>query len=170
MTKKNITREEIADQLISDQFFEKEHLGLTLRQGFVAALAWLGVFLPFLWLMLPFFFPQAAEQLHFRTYLEGFITFDFLSFFLLVAFLCIAVVYIGLTLRNNHRFKHQLCKEPLHDPEMLAIRKRSVEAFYTKRFGSKAERESIRFYSVKEEQNLEIDSIQQLFHDEGASL
>lgn len=170
MDKKNITREEVANQLISDPFFEKKHVSMTLRQSFLTALAWLGVFLPFVWLMLPFFLPQTAGQLHFRTYLEGFVTFDFLSLFLLFAFVLITIVFIGLTLWNNYRFNYRLRKEPLHNPEVLAIRKRSLESFYTERFGQKEERESLRFYSVKEEQNLEIDSIQKLFHNEGASL
>jgi hypothetical protein len=45
-----------------------------------------------------------------------------------------------------------------------------MENLYTERFGSKETRESLRFYSVPEELNLETDTIRALYKQEGVAL
>lgn len=170
MNKKNITREEVANRLVSDNFFEKAHPVVTLRQTLVTLTAWTGVLLPFIWLLLPITAPKFAQRIHFRIYLEEIVTFDFLGLFLALAFLLIAVIFLVMTLWNNYHFKHHLRKTPLYNPDEAAVRKDRLETFYASRFGSKDCREAVRFYSVKEEQNFETNSVKEHYQKRGTAL
>lgn len=165
-----VTRQEVSKRLVNDQYFEPGHWVLTIWQSVLTALAWLVVILPFVWLAIPFFMPKWAVRLKFRTYFEEMMTFKFLRLFLLIAVVLVIVFSIILTIRNNHCFKHLISKEVLHDEEQLAVRRQALETFYDERFGSKEFRESVRFYSVKEEQNLETDTIKNLYKEHEVSL
>lgn len=167
MVKHQVTREEVMENLMTDSFFDKKHFGLFLRQSIITTLSWIGVVTPFVWLAIPFLFPNFARKVHFRIYLEGLFTFDFLGIFLIVSFLIIVMLYAALTVVNNRRFKKSLKMEILHNTEEVRTRKALIEEFYTERFGPKNYRESVRYYSVMEQQNLDTGTIQKLFKEQG---
>ncbi|WP_260450950.1 hypothetical protein [Listeria booriae] len=50
------TREEMNEQFIEDQFFEKGNEGLKLRQILMTILAWIGFFVPFALVLFPILF------------------------------------------------------------------------------------------------------------------
>lgn len=170
MNKKIMTREEVRQQFLSDDYFSKGSWWLKIRQSLIAILAWLLVILPFVWLTLPFLQKKLAEALHFRTYAEELTMFHFLLVFLGCSLLVIVVASIILTLQNNRRFRLLLQKEKMYDEERLQKRREIVTGFYHERFGDQAFRTEVRFYSVKEEQNLATDTIKELYQKEGVDL
>lgn len=165
-----VTRQEISQRLVNDQYFERGHLGVTIWQSLLTILAWMGVILPFVWLAIPFFLPKWAERLRFQIYSEGIATFKFLGVFFLIAIAVIAIFSILLTMRNNYRFQNLISHEVLHDEEKLATRREALIEFYGDRFGSKEFRESVRYYSVQEEQNIAIGTTRRLYKDRGVGL
>ncbi|WP_225420421.1 hypothetical protein [Lapidilactobacillus bayanensis] len=161
--KHQVTRQEVSRRLVSDQYFESGHWILTIWQSILAVLAWLVVILPFVWLALPFVMPEWAVHLNFRTYFEELFTFKFLHWFLLIAVGLVTIFSVSLTIRNNHRFKHLISKEVLHDETRLVVRRRVLGDFYDERFGVQEFRESVRFYSIKAVQNLEVSTVKDLY-------
>ncbi|MBO0452030.1 cell division protein [Candidatus Enterococcus murrayae] len=168
--KKQVKREEVSKILISDDYFLTKKLGLKARQTIIAILGWMGFFLPFIWIGLPFVFPTLAKKLSFRTYREELLTLKFLVLFLIASFLLIAILYVGLTFWNNYRFSHLLQKRKLHDEEKLEKRKALLEEVYAKRFGSREYRHTVKFYSVSEEQNFEKGYVKELYKKNGVPL
>ncbi|GCF95157.1 hypothetical protein NRIC_30480 [Enterococcus florum] len=168
--KKKISREEVSNLLITDKFFSKGRTGLKIWQTFIALLGWAGVLLPFAWLLFPIFLPEFAEGRRLVDYASVDSYFLFILFFLAIVFILRVVSYLYLTLMNNRQFKHSLQKETLHDEVKLDKRKQLLEQEYTDRFGDKAFRESVRYYSVKPEQNLDKDFVRDLYKDGGVEL
>lgn len=168
--KKRITREEVSQQLVSDLFFEKGHLKLTLWQSFLTLLAWIAVIVPFVWVAFPVFFPQTAAQIRFRTYVEEATIFRLLALFLGISFVLLVILFVLLTVRNNRSFRHTLRKEVLHDERKLEQRKEVLEEFFDDRFGPEEMRHSVCYYEVKPEQNLTETEIVKLYKDKGVSL
>ena len=169
MVKKVITRQEVSHELVSDQYFMAGHLGLKIRQTLLALLAWLGVFLSFLWLSIPYLWPQITKQLHFNMKRQEVSEIKSFGLFFLTAALVIFVGAIVLTIRNNRIYNRKLTKYTLHDEQEVEQRIAIMDQFYNERFGPREMRESVRYYSVSEEQNLADDTIQNLFKENGES-
>lgn len=89
--------------------------------------------------------------------------------FFLTAALVIFIGAIVLTIRNNCIYNRKLTKYTLHDEQEVEQRIAIMDQFYTERFGPREMRESVRYYSVSEEQNLADDTIQNLFKENGES-
>lgn len=168
--KKNIQRADVAKLLVSDEYYEKKHVWLKIRQTLIALLGWIGVVVPFIWILAPFLFKEIANKFQLFTYTEEIQMFLFIGLFLVLAFLFILVLYIWLTILNNYRFKHLLQKENQYDEKLVEKRRQLLEEDFSKRFGPKEERRALNYYSVKEEQNLEKDYVQNLFKKGGADL
>lgn len=169
MGNKKFTREEVNDLLISDKFFSKGNWWLTVRQSLIIAVSWVGVLLPIVWLFFPFFFPKIAPSLGFLIYKEGLLTFKFVQMFLFISFVLFVLIFIGLTLYNNYRFKHIYRHKVMYNEERLEKRKAALDSFYTERFGEKEFRETVQYYSVSAEKNIETDEIKKLYQDKGVS-
>lgn len=165
-----ISRKQVSHELVSDAYFATNNRGTKIKQRFLTSLAWLGLAIPFLWLLIPFVWPKVAQLLHFQSKTVEITELKSLSLFLLIAFGVILVSSIALTIHNNRRQANILAKSITHDEELLHQREKIISDFYTNRFGSKEMRETIKFYSVKEEQNLDDDTIKNLYKDRGASL
>ncbi|MGM0126320.1 hypothetical protein IGI37_003749 [Enterococcus sp. AZ194] len=158
-----VSRQEVSDLLVEDVYFEKGHLKIKLFQSTMAIIGWLGVILPFIWLLIPVIFPKAAQKTHFFLYKEELTALKFLLIFLSLSFFAISLTYILLTFRNNYRFKHSLQNEKLYDEERLDKQRELLNDVYTERFGTKEFRQSVKFYSVKEEQNFDTSFIKELY-------
>ncbi|MGM0238798.1 cell division protein [Enterococcus sp. AZ103] len=167
--KKN-TREDVASFLVKDKFFEKGHLGLKIFQTVIGSIGWLGVFLPFVWIFTPILFPKLNISQYFHSYSEEIRSLMFLVLFLAVAFVIILITYVALTLWNNHRFGGLLRKENTFDEERLNKRRNLLNNCYTDRFGDKDFRHTVKYYAVKEEQNLDTHFISDLFKENGVGL
>lgn len=167
---KKISREEVQKHLIDDAYFKKGHHSLKIFQTIIAILSWLAVLVPFIWIALPFIFPNNTKLKHFLVYKDELQLLKFLEIFLGIAFATILVVYILLTIWNNHRFKTLLQKATQYDEDQLAIRRQLLKEEYDKRFGPEEFRKEVCFYSVKEEQNFDTDFIRNLYEKNGAKL
>lgn len=168
--KKQIKRADVSKLLISDDYFTKGHFFLKLRQTLVAILGWMGVMLPFAWLLLPLGFPEFTQKYSFYTYVEEFQTLRFLLIFLSISFVLILILYSGLTIWNNYRFKNFLQKNVLFDEERLEKRRKLLNEAYDERFASKEIRHTVNYYSVSEEQNLDKDFFKELYKKNEVSL
>lgn len=162
--KKIIKREEVAQLLITDDFFESKNLKLKIWQSFVGIAAWLGVFAPFIWL----FFAHKENLLN-GTLTNHFFKYEVmryenkLFFYLLSIFVSLTIFFIILTFWNNRQFKYKFKKEKMYDEARLNKRRELLEDAYDERFGEKGFREVVRYYSVKEEQNLSTDFVQEIY-------
>ncbi|OTN75607.1 hypothetical protein A5886_000682 [Enterococcus sp. 8G7_MSG3316] len=78
---KRITREEVSKQLVTDAYFEPGNHMVKIRQTIAVIAAWLFIFIPFLWLSIPVFFPTTADWLDFRIYFEERLAFWYLLIF-----------------------------------------------------------------------------------------
>ncbi|MFC4772562.1 cell division protein [Enterococcus hermanniensis] len=168
--KRTLNREEAQKDLVYDSYYQKGHFGTKIFQTIVALLGWAAVFLPFFWLAIPYLFPDMAKREHFIVYKEEIQTFDFLFLFLAIIFLFLVVAYISLTLWNNHRFKTLLQKDIQYDEEQLDVRRALLNDAYDKQFGPEEFRKEVRYYSVKEEQNLDTDFVRNLYKEGGVKL
>jgi predicted membrane protein len=161
--KKNISREEAKKSLVYDPYFERGNYKNKIFQTGIALLGWFGVMIPFFWILFPFIFTKQASRDHITVYKDEKSTLIFLFYFLLVAFVFIAILYVILTSWNNYRFKNFLQKSEQFDSKRLETRKKLINKVYDERFSSKEYRHNISYYSVKEEQNLETDFVQKLY-------
>lgn len=166
MHKKIVTREEVNEILVSDNYFKKGNLTLKIWQSILTLLSWMGVFLPFIWILFPVFYPKKANQLNFYLYPEEITTFRFLLKFFLIVFLLILVGSISLTIWNNYRYKNILEKTITIDENSVANNNNTLEKFYSERFGEQSIREEIRYYSVIAEKNITDDDIINLYRKE----
>lgn len=167
--KNTIKREDVKDKLIRDAYFEKGNFFIKTYQSAVALLSWLGFFLPFIWLALPYLYPLKMKRFQIFSYFEEIVTFKFLFSFLSIAFLIIAISYFILTLFNNFRFKNMLQKEEQYDAGRLKKREVILEKAYTERFGEVITRKKTKYYSVSEEQNLSVNFVKELFEEESVN-
>ena len=55
MNQEKITREDVSKQLVTDSYFEPGNVGLKIKQTILVIIAWLLIFIPFIWLAIPFF-------------------------------------------------------------------------------------------------------------------
>ena len=103
-------REEVSQKLVTDAYVESTHSPLRFRQTMGVIITWILVFVPFIWLSIPFFFPMTADWLDFRVYFEERLALLYLVIFLVSAFLFLSVLFVLMTRRNNRRSKQQLQK------------------------------------------------------------
>jgi len=108
--KKRVIREEVSQKLVTDAYVESKHSPLRFRQTMGVIITWILVFVPFIWLSIPFFFPMTADWLDFRVYFEERLALLYLVIFLVSAFLFLSVLFVLMTRRNNRRSKQQLQK------------------------------------------------------------
>ncbi|WP_265458149.1 cell division protein [Enterococcus sp. HY326] len=167
---KKITREDVSHILVKDKYYEKGHLGTKIFQSVVALVGWFGVILPFIWIFVPILFPDLEISRYFHSYSEEIRALMFLVIFLAISFVIILITYVSLTLWNNHRFGGQLRKETTYDDQRLATRRQVLNDSYNERFGSQEYRHTVKYYAVKEEQNLDTHFVADLYKENGVKL
>lgn len=163
--KEKTTREDAESSIIKDSFFDKGKYRIKIFQSLFAIIGWVGVFFPFLWIALPFIFPRKMGKLQILIYFEEKESFNFLLLFLSIAFFTIAILYVVLTYLNNSRFSNDFTKKEYYNEVRLKEREKLLESAYEKRFGPRKERQSIKYYSVLEEQNLPTDFTKKLYDE-----
>ncbi|MBC1358087.1 hypothetical protein [Listeria booriae] len=163
------TREEMNEQFIEDQFFEKGNGILKLKQIVITVLAWIGFFIPFFLVLFPILFMRERVIIFeaFQTVLR---MFRILSIFFIILACVIIIIFVWMTYRNNRRYTEVLGKKVTYDEEKVAIRKAAINQFATKRFGDKVSRETQRFTSIPEEKNLDTRTIADIYEEKGVPL
>ncbi|MGX7173227.1 hypothetical protein [Enterococcus ratti] len=168
--KKQVKREEVANLLIKDKFFSKENYWLKVKQWLIAIIGWCGVIFPFVWVEKSFHASMEGKGFQWHSFPEARRTFYFLLFFLAVAFIVFVLLFLLMTRWNNRRYKETLISEKMYDEQKLEKRREILEVEFTRRFGSKEERETICYYVVSKEQNFEKDLIENLYKQEGVEI
>lgn len=93
----------------------------------------------------------------------------FIGFFALIFFSFLIISFV-LTRWNNRNLYRKVNKSFEYEDEELKKRQELLEEMYTERFGIKEERETVRFYSVSEEKNLDTTLIADLYKENGVEL
>ena len=144
-----------------DDFFERGHWLLKLRQVLVVLLCWLLMLLPII--------VTGATYLAYRThgkhghyfwhYSEGFAEINFLLVFLAFAVFMVATFCFAMAFIQTVRAKGLVEKWPLFDFDEEETEAKRAEKFMAKRFGPKEMRQNARYYTVKPNQNLPKDKL-----------
>lgn len=150
-------------ELVEDDYFNSSNWQLKAKQTAIALVGWLGVILPFFFLMLPLWLPQARHALPFNYYHRIIIPLKFLARFFDEYFVIIALLYFSLTEWNNYRFSSTWTRRVAINTHRCDVRKELIENAWTDKFGNLQKRRQDSFYTVKKQQNLEPYFAQLLF-------
>lgn len=94
----------------------------------------------------------------------------FLNRLFCIDFFSFLITSFVLTRWNNRNLYKKVNKSFEYEDEKLKKRQELLEEVYTERFGTKEERETVRFYSVSEEKNLDTTFIADLYKENGVEL
>lgn len=170
---KKVKREEVASILVKDKYFSKGNYWLKIWQTLVALLGWMIVVLPFIWVIWVFFpltRPERAKDFFLYAFLsEKKMLYFLIGFFVLIFFSFVITLFV-LTRWNNRNLHKKVNESFEYEDEELEKRQELLEEMYTERFGTKEERETVRFYSVSAEQNLDTTFIADLYKENGMEL
>lgn len=153
----NDDKNQLGHRNYRDDFFERGHWWLKIRQVLVTLLCWVIFVIP-CYITIKTYTAYLTNGRHghfFWHYREGFQELDFLIIFLLFAMGMIAVFCLAIGFIQNQRRHGLVEKWPMID---LAENQRKIKAserFMAKRFGPPVKRHAVRHYVVKPEQNLE---------------
>lgn len=170
---KKVKKEEVASILVKDKYFSKGNYWLKIWQTLVALLGWMIVVLPFIWVIWVFFpltRPERAKDFFLYAFLsEKKMLYFLIGFFVLIFFSFLITLFV-LTRWNNRNLHKKVNESFEYEDEELEKRQELLEEMYTERFGTKEERETVRFYSVSAEQNLDTTFIADLYKENGVEL
>lgn len=162
-------RDKVMEKYVHDAYFEKGNLWLKIRQTIFTILGWLLVIIPIYWTLSATVFVKKNFMKQIWSYQEGKDLFYSFGRFFLIAFIVLAVVTILFTLHNNYYTKHHVKEHVEYDQERLLSRRNAIKNFYTDEFGdADTRRNHTRFYSVTPEQNLDVNTIDNIYkkHEE----
>lgn len=159
-----------ATDFVQDDFFEKGHWWLKIRQVFLNL-----IFLVVLILPIMILFNSIAEKriwrfLYFWQYQDGFELSDYLKTFILLAFIFTLVISLFFLFRNNYQEKNIYPKHRTYNEVQLKERKQILESLYTERFGDSEKRQQSKYYAVDGKQNFSDTLIEDLFKQEGVEI
>lgn len=154
-------------QLYSDEYFEKGHWGLKIRQTLIGLIGWICVFVPVIITVLSFWASYNPKIIHLWSYSEGIFEIKFIGILLLFAFVLVSLFAVGMTIIQNRKRDRVVEQWPTFNPINQRKREDQLGKFMDDRFGDQEFREHVRHYQVKPEQNLDTDQIHQLYeqHD-----
>lgn len=158
MSKKKVTKY----ALYTDQYFEKGHWSLKIKETLLTSLAWLGVIIPVAATLLTIFAPQVLGLSQQWSREQGVFQLKFMGIILVFAFVMVAIFTVALTIIQNRKRQRLVEQWPTYNPINQVKRQEYLEEFMTERFGSIEERHQTKFYRVTPEQNLDTDQLQQI--------
>ncbi|WP_099974369.1 DUF4064 domain-containing protein [Lactobacillus terrae] len=158
-----------AEKYINDKYFEKGNFWLKFRQTVIVILGWMCFIIPIYWTISATLFFNKKTLRTIWNYQEGRDLFYGFGRFFIIAFVVIALITIIFTIQNNYYTKHHTKKETKYDQERLLTRRNAMKDFYTEEFGQPEVRRSIKYYSVKPEQNLDSDTIREIYKEAEAN-
>lgn len=172
-------REDTSDQsktqldiknFVQDQFFEKGHPWLKVRQVLVNLIFLAVLVVPVMILFNSLASGQLWTFLHHWTYQDGFALTNYLQSSILLAVVVILVLSLAFLLRNNYREQKVYPKKKTYDEEKLNKRKKILYKMYAERYGDREFRESTKYYAVDGERNIDDHLIEELFKDNGVEI
>ena len=139
-----------------DHFFEHGYWGIKVRQTLVALICWLTLFTPIVITSATYlaYLTHGRHGHFFWHYTEGFQELNFLVIFLTFALGMIAVFCLAMGYIQFQRSRGLVNKWPLFDITKNHWERQTAEKFMTARFGAEKQRQNLRNYTVKPEQNL----------------
>lgn len=152
------------DSNYRDQYFQRGHWLLKIRQTLVALLCWILLFIPILVTTATYwaYLTHGKRGHFFWHYAEGFQELNFLVVFLtfavaMTAVFCLTVAYVQI-----QRSRGLVDKWPMYDLLKNQREGQAAEAFMADRFGDPATRHSAKHYTVHPEQNLANNQLKQV--------
>lgn len=160
-------KQENKQQLYTDEYFEKGHWLLKIRQTLIGLIGWLAVIIPIVITVTAFWASFNPKIPHIWSYSEGILEIHFIGVILLFAFAMSGIFSISMTIIQNRKRQRLVQQWPTFNPINQKKRENTIDTFIDKRFGNKEFRENVRTYNVQPEQNLDTDEIQKLYdaHD-----
>lgn len=159
-----------AKDFVQDNFFEKGHLLLKIRQVLFNLVFLAVLIIPIVILFNSLSKGSLISTLYYWTYSDGFDLTDYLNSAILLAFVVILVFSLGFLYRNNYREQNVYPHKKTYDAQKLAERKAILEDMYAERFGDSEFRENIRYYAVDGEKNIPEHMIEDLFKKNGVDI
>ncbi|WP_334329204.1 hypothetical protein [Companilactobacillus sp. HBUAS59699] len=150
-------------QLYTDEYFEKGHLLLKIRQTIIAIIGWLAVIIPIVITVTSFWASFDPKIPHLWSFKEGIYEIKFIGIILVFAWVMTMIFSIGMTIIQNRKRDRVVEQWPTFNPINQKMRKETIDNFIDKRFGDQEFRENVRSYDVQPEQNLETHQIQKLY-------
>ncbi|OQO64490.1 hypothetical protein [Enterococcus faecium] len=148
---------------VRDNFFEKGHLLLKIRQLVLNLIFFVILVLPVMILFNSLANGENWSFVHYWTYKDGFDLTKYLSSAILLAIVLVLVLSLAFLFRNNYQEQHVYPRKKTYDEGILKKRKAVLNELYTERFGDKSFRETTKYYEVDADQNIDDYLIQILF-------
>lgn len=152
-------------QLYTDEYFEKGHWLLKIRQTLMSLIGWLAVIIPIVITVTSFWASFNPKIPHIWSYPEGILEIKFIGVILLFAFVMSGIFSISMTIIQNRKRQRLVQQWPTFNPINQKKRENTIDTFIDKRFGDKEFRENVRTYNVQPEQNLDTDEIHKLYDE-----
>ncbi|GEO48016.1 hypothetical protein [Companilactobacillus kimchii] len=152
-------------QLYTDEYFEKGHWLLKIRQTLMSLIGWLAVIIPIVITVTSFWASFNPKVPHIWSYPEGILEIKFIGVILLFAFVMSGIFSISMTIIQNRKRQRLVQQWPTFNPINQKKRENTIDIFIDKRFGNKEFRENVRTYNVQPEQNLDTDEIHKLYDE-----
>ncbi len=159
-------KDKIMEKYVHDAYFEKGHIWLKIWQTLLTIVGWLFVIVPIYWTLSATVFVKKGFMKQIWSYQEGKDLFYSFGRFFIIAFIVLAIITILFTLHNNYYTKHHVKKHTIYDEDRMLARRNAIKGFYTKEFGDpETRRNETRFYSVNPQQNLDVDTIDNIYKE-----
>ena len=158
-------KQENKQQLYTDEYFEKDHWLLKIRQTLMSLIGWLAVIIPIVITITSFWASFNPRVPHIWSYHEGILEIKFIGIILLFAFVMSGIFSISMTIIQNRKRQRLVQQWPTFNPINQKKRENTIDTFIDKRFGNKEFRENVRTYNVQPEQNLDTDEIHKLYDE-----
>lgn len=151
-----------------DHFFGRHHWALKIRQTLAIILCWLVFFIPITITVSTYcaYLSKGKHGRFFWYYREGFQELNFLIIFLLFALGMIAVFCLAMGYVQKQRLRGLLGIWPLFDIPDNQKKRQRADNFMTARFGSRHDRQRVKYYVVKPEQNFSKNQLQKIVNTE----
>ncbi|WP_167630150.1 hypothetical protein [Listeria valentina] len=155
---------------VEDRYFEEGNWSLKVWQTFFAIIMWVIVIIPVFITAESTWLSSQRHRFIYWEYREGKVEVTFLDYTLLICFIGITIFTVIMTIYQNRRFARKVRISPLYNATTNKQKEAIIEQLYTERFGSADYRKSVRFYSVKEKQNLDTYEIYKRYVSEGIDM
>lgn len=157
---------QVTQQLYTDDYFAKGHLGLKLWQTLVALIGWLCVFVPILVTVISYIGVRFGGIQPLWRYHEGIYEIQFIGVILLFLASVALIFTVSMTIIQVRKRQRLVEQWPTFDPISQKARETELDKFMNQRFGTPEFRQHCRNYRVEADQNLDTDQIQSLFEQQ----
>lgn len=150
---------------VKDEYFEKGHLLLKIRETLTALALWVLLLIP-LAVLINSVAPQPLwNNVYHWSYSDGLAWNHELFLAVIFALAFFAITCTLLLVRNNYRYTHVFPKKKTYDEAKLAQKTQILNEKYSQRFGDIDFRHNTAYYSVIPEKNLETNQIHDWFEE-----